>query len=646
MRRAQVESQSDAVMRLHEEPRGARRRAAEGSRVARHAPPPVEIAFLSKYGVPSEALIYATALARRQGVSADAVLLGEGVVAEEVFYRALADDLHVPYLDGQIDVAPGAAATAGNGYVQLRDNVSGLRWLFAPRGPEIVRLMSAARGVSGRPLFGITSRARFTEATIRANPPGAAAAAAHSAERVDPELCVRRSMSRRSLAAATLALCLIVASFVGLFPDLRLGFSLLLAFAFLASVCLRLRVCAAGLEARDAAGSLADAQLPVYTLVIALYREAAVASQLARAIDRFDYPRAKLDVKFVVEIDDAETAAALRAHPPRTPHEIIVAPEGAPRTKPRALNVAMPYARGSLLAVFDAEDLPDGRQLRRAAAIFDKASDTLACLQASLVIDNGGLNWMTRLFAIEYAGLFDVHNKGLAALDLPLFLGGTSNHFRVSALREIGLWDAFNVTEDADIGLRLVRAGYRLRTFDSHTYEEAPAEFRSLVKQRTRWLKGWMQTALVHCGHPLRLVDDLGPRRTAAVLAMFVGNVLGPLLGPLLTGRLVYDALTGSLLSPATVPEAILVVLWCLVAVSGAAALVLPLWLGARRRGFERHALVFLPLWLLMLSLASWRAFYELWRRPFHWEKTAHGLTRRGVSSSGEEPLLEQEAGA
>jgi cellulose synthase/poly-beta-1,6-N-acetylglucosamine synthase-like glycosyltransferase len=262
------------------------------------------------------------------------------------------------------------------------------------------------------------------------------------------------------------------------------------------------------------------------------------------------------------------------------------------------------------------------------------------------VIDNGGLNWMTQLFALEYAALFDVHNRGLAALDLPLFLGGTSNHFRVSALREIGFWDAFNVTEDADIGLRLLRAGYRLQTFDSHTCEEAPAEFAALVRQRTRWLKGWMQTALVHCSHPLRLVDDLGPRRAAAALALFAGNVLGPLLGPPVTARVLYDALFGSLLAPANLFDASYAVLWCGVAILGPAALILPLWLGAQRRGFDTRALVFLPLWMLMLSLSSWRALVQLWRRPFHWEKTTHGLTRRGPPGSGEEPLFEQEAGA
>lgn len=143
-----------------------------------------------------------------------------------------------------------------------------------------------------------------------------------------------------------------------------------------------------------------------------------------------DYPRAKLDVKFILEADDHETASALRAHPTRAPHEIVVAPAGAPRTKPRALNVAMPLARGSLIAVFDAEDFPEPRQLRRAAALFSRLPRRVACLQASLAIDNAAVNWMTALFALEYAALFDVYNKGLAAMGLPLFLGGTSNHFR------------------------------------------------------------------------------------------------------------------------------------------------------------------------------------------------------------------------
>jgi hypothetical protein len=187
------------------------------------------------------------------------------------------------------------------------------------------------------------------------------------------------------------------------------------------------------------------------------------------------------------------------------------------------------------------------------------------------------------------------------------------------------------VTEDADLGLRLVRAGYGVRTFDSDTYEEAPGDFVSLARQRTRWLKGWMQTALTHCRHPLRLFAELGWRRAGAVLAMFVGGVLGPLLGPFFAGRFIFDAIYGDLLRPQNSMETILTELWCGVAALGAVSLLWPLWLGIRRRRLGRHwrKIFMLPLWLAMLTFAAWRALSELWLRPFHWEKTEHGLARR-----------------
>jgi hypothetical protein len=641
---ASVEFNRDGrALRARDEAAGARRRPAQdaaspaprrgGALGAPTAPrpPAVEIAFLSGYGVPSEVLHYATALARRQGVSADAALVAEGLVSEEFFYRSLADHLRVDFLDGAIALSPGAAVTAAHGYVPLRDGGDGLRWLFAPAGTEIFRLMSAVRAARGRPLFALTTRRRFVEALRGARAEDVVRMARASVERVDPQLCVRGALRRGPLAVATAAMLAPVAGLFAPWDGVALPAALLLAGVFLAGVFLRLYACWASGEACDDVCELDDARLPIYTVVIALYREAAVARQLARAIDRFDYPRAKLDVKFVVEADDEATVAALRAHAPGTPHEIVVAPAGAPRTKPRALNIAMPLARGALVAVFDAEDLPDARQLRRAAALFDAAPDDVACLQASLVIDNGGLNWMTALFALEYAALFDVCNRGLAAHDLPLLLGGTSNHFRLAALRDIGFWDAWNVTEDADLGLRLLRAGYKVRMFGSATYEEAPAAFGALVKQRTRWLKGWMQTAFVHCRHPARFVADLGARGALAVLAIFAGGILGPLFGPLLTCRLLYNGLTRGFF-PTTPVETACGALWCFVAVAGLASLVAPLLIGARRRGLSvcLGALPYLPLWLSMLSLACWRAFFELWLRPFHWEKTEHGLTPRG----------------
>jgi cellulose synthase/poly-beta-1,6-N-acetylglucosamine synthase-like glycosyltransferase len=594
---------------------------------------PTEIAFLAGFGVPMALLQYATQLARRQGVSADAALLGEGLMEEEAFYRALADHLGVEFLSQAFEIRRpiDSELALKQGCARLAADPDGLVWLFAPKGEAIVRLMGSARASNGRPLFAITTPDRFIVAVRWEALRLAAAAAPLCAERADPALCVRRALGRRVLAFAIVANAALLAALFAPYPALALAAALPLATAFLSAIFLRLFACAQSFEPESRAPPLAEARLPIYTLIVPLYREAGMALQLARAIDRLDYPRAKLDVIFVVEQDDQATALALRRSGPRAPHQILIAPDGAPRTKPRAMNIAAPFARGALLAVFDAEDMPEPRQLRRAASLFARLPTRVACLQASLCIDNGAQNWLAAYFALDYAALFDVFNKGLSAMGLPIFLGGTSNHFRMEALREIGFWDAYNVTEDADLGLRLARAGYVVKTFGSQTFEEAPLTLKALLDQRARWLKGWMQTALVHCLNPRRLFKDLGARSGVAALAMFTGGFAGPLLFPFLTTVFCYRAAFGDLLTPRTPLELALSTLWCFTALSGLVAMIwLPI-VGMRRRGLTRFwpALLGAPLWQLMLSVAAWRALAELWARPFHWQKTEHGLAAR-----------------
>jgi cellulose synthase/poly-beta-1,6-N-acetylglucosamine synthase-like glycosyltransferase len=236
-----------------------------------------------------------------------------------------------------------------------------------------------------------------------------------------------------------------------------------------------------------------DDGLPVYTIVVALYREAAAVKGLVAALRALNYPVEKLDIKLVVEADDTQTRMAIAALGLGLPFEIIVAPASGPRTKPKALNAALPFARGSFVAVYDAEDRPERDQLRLALEAFVAGDGRLACVQARLTIDNSRDSWLSRLFTAEYAGLFDVFLPGLAAWRLPLPLGGSSNHFRAAVLRECGAWDPYNVTEDADLGMRLARFGYRTAVIPSSTYEEAPARFGPWLKQRTRWFKGWMR---------------------------------------------------------------------------------------------------------------------------------------------------------
>ena len=269
-----------------------------------------------------------------------------------------------------------------------------------------------------------------------------------------------------------------------------------LALSFMSWTLLRLLACLFPKPAKPSL-DISDRDLPIYTIIVPLYHEAPVVAKLVNALRQIDYPREKLDIKLMLEIDDAETraeVAKLRLH---APFEIIAPPRAGPQTKPRALAAALPFARGSLVTIYDAEDEPEPRQLRDAVAAFAVGPPELACVQAKLSIDNPADGWFSKQFAAEYAGQFDVFLPALAKMDLPIPLGGTSNHFRADALRHTGGWDPFNVTEDADLGMRLARYGYRIGVIDSTTWEEAPVGYTQWLRQRTRWFKGWT--------HPVKL---------------------------------------------------------------------------------------------------------------------------------------------
>jgi len=246
--------------------------------------------------------------------------------------------------------------------------------------------------------------------------------------------------------------------------------------------------------------------LPEYSIIAPLRSEARVVDQLLSAIEHLNYPPEKLDVILVVEADDHETRAAITARKHRIPVLVIPVPPTNPGTKPKALSVALPFARGMFTVIYDAEDRPEPNQLRQALKTFHSAGADLACAQARLCIDTR-TSWLARFFTAEYAGHFDIFLPKLAALGLPLPLGGSSNHFKTEILRKIGGWDAYNVTEDADLGMRLARFGYRSTVIDSTTHEEAPADVPRWLGQRTRWLKGWMRLSrnyIIHLNQSLK----------------------------------------------------------------------------------------------------------------------------------------------
>jgi glycosyltransferase XagB len=369
---------------------------------------------------------------------------------------------------------------------------------------------------------------------------------------------------------------------------------------------------------------LEDEELPVYSVLVPLRDEANMVPQLARALARIDYPAAKLQIVFVVEQRSPETVAAVRLVLADPRFELIVVPDSAPRTKPKAMNYALPLVRGAYVAIYDAEDVPDPQQLRLAASRFALHPE-FDCLQAELVVENARENWLTALFAGEYAGQFGLMLPLLARLKLPMPLGGTSNHFRVAALREVGGWDAYNVTEDADLGVRLSRLRYRTGTISSRTHEEAPVTMRAWMAQRTRWMKGWMQTFIVHNRKPMLFLEDIGWRGFVG-FQIYVGSMI--LSAPLHCGFLI--ALLLRQLLPGEAPLDMWDVVGSLIVVigyGGPAALVIA---GLVRLDEERllPAQLLLPGYWVLHSVAAVLAVYELLTRPYFWAKTTHGRSR------------------
>lgn len=415
--------------------------------------------------------------------------------------------------------------------------------------------------------------------------------------------------------------------------------------AFLA--CVILRLCAVG-SARPLefpAQSLPNpADLPVYSVLVALYREQEVITQLLISLGKLQWPQSKLEIRLVCEEDDTETLEILAAHELRPNVEVIKVPPGGPRTKPKALAYALPMCGGEFVTLYDAEDRPHPMQLVEAWRAFQAEGSDLACVQAPLSITNQDQSLLTLMFAFEYAALFRGLLPWLAQKDAILPLGGTSNHFRRSALVQVGGWDGHNVTEDADLGLRLKRFGYRIGVIDLPTLEDGPEDFKTWLPQRVRWFKGWLQTWLVHMRDPVRLWRELGPASFALTQVLFLGTLLSVLVHPLALASVAW-------LIFKLVQSEVVVVPQMMMATVGMAAIVLGygafLCLGhATQSAYERRrfwkVVLLMPAYWLLLSVAAWRALFEIYRRPYQWNKTPHqqarlrpALARAGFATIG-----------
>lgn len=413
---------------------------------------------------------------------------------------------------------------------------------------------------------------------------------------------------------------------------------------------------------------------PMYTVLVPLYREVNVARNILASLERIDYPRDRLDVKFLLEADDPATRDALmtvftaQGGIPAWA-ELLVVPQAQPKTKPRACNHGLARARGELLVVFDAEDRPEPDQLKQAALAFTRVPATTTCLQAQLAYHNHRQNLLTRWFAMEYNVWFRRYLPGLARLRVPIPLGGTSNHFRTDSLRQLGGWDPFNVTEDCDLGVRLHLLGQRTALLDSTTWEEANSVTGNWIRQRSRWLKGYFITHVVWGRRPLWLVNRLGPW---AVWGFLLSVLFVPLLAAtnllLWIYATVYTSLVaidwyqgyplwsllaerdyanerlswpmwygGPLEDPFFGPASQVLFIASAVLFAGNAAFIVICGLSGRRPGQRGvwPAALLLPGYWLLISLAAWKGLWQAIVRPHYWEKTIHGLDQPAAAKDG-----------
>jgi hypothetical protein len=369
--------------------------------------------------------------------------------------------------------------------------------------------------------------------------------------------------------------------------------------------------------------------LPVITLMVPLYREAGMVGELLAALEALDYPRELMDVKLLLEEGDTETRAALEAAALPGWISPLTVPEGAPRTKPRALNFALDFAEGEVVGILDAEDRPAPDQLRRVAEALGAAPPEVACVQCQLAYYNATENWITRCFQIEYAIWFDVLLRGFQRLGLPIPLGGTSVYFRRAALERLGGWDAHNVTEDADLGMRLARRGMRCAVLDSVTQEEANCRAGPWIRQRSRWLKGYLLTWLSHMRAPARLWRELGAKGFLGLNVLFLGAAATYLAMPLFWIAVLGGLATGRPLWGETMPAW---AVWPLgVSLAAGQAVMLGCAALAMLRRGSPGLLVWvptLPLYWTLGAAAAWKAVIEMALAPYYWDKTRHGISR------------------
>jgi cellulose synthase/poly-beta-1,6-N-acetylglucosamine synthase-like glycosyltransferase len=387
-----------------------------------------------------------------------------------------------------------------------------------------------------------------------------------------------------------------------------------------------------------------NSDLPIYTILCPLYKEAKVLRQFTSSIAALDYPKNKLQVLLLLEEDDAESKSEIENLTLPSYFEVHIIPDSRPKTKPKALNYGLQYAKGEYLVIYDAEDIPESDQIRKVSAAFEVSSPKVACIQAKLHYYNTEQNILTRLFSIEYLLMFDLILPGLQAIRAPIPLGGTSNHFRTMTLKGLNGWDAFNVTEDADLGIRLYKEGYQTEVIDSVTYEEANSRLLSWIKQRTRWIKGYIQTYFVHLRSRKMAFNISNPHLYTFHLIMGWKSLfllVNPYLWVVTICYYIFRPVLGRTIESFFPPSIFYLGTIVLITGNFLYSYMYLIALGKRSQWNLAIYVFLVPFYWLMMSYAAISAIIEFIVKPHHWNKTVHGLYNGRIITNSKPDYIE-----
>jgi len=468
----------------------------------------------------------------------------------------------------------------------------------------------------------------------------------------DPKSSALETFTKKQvIVLGILGFCLLTSLF--LFPiNTIIGFNLIInVFLFLA-ICFKFILTVVGAKSETVKkissaelGNVNDEDLPMYTILLPVFKESEVIYKLAYNLQSLDYPKDKLDVKLLVESDDEVTFNAVKNLKFSCIFDPVIIPYAQPKTKPKACNYGLYFSKGKYLTIYDAEDIPDSDQLKMVNALFNKLPDNYVVIQCALNYFNKTENFLTRMFTLEYSYWFDYMLTGLDGLNIPIPLGGTSNHFKYEKLMELGGWDGFNVTEDADLGIRAYAKGYKVTVLDSTTFEEANNEFYNWIRQRSRWIKGYMQTYLIHMRNPTKLITEVGWRGFFGFQFFIGGTFFTFLAYPLLLFLFLFyfffttEAST-IILSSETIsgvrklfklvfPDWVIILSIFNFLAGNLIMIYINMIAVFRRRSYSLILFAIAnPVYWLMHSIAAYKGLLQLISKPFYWEKTNHGLTK------------------